>query len=92
MQRFGNYNGEPFSLGFLIHSLTSIQRACKIASMTLKEFATMGGEARAKKLSKRRRVEIARNAGLASAKAKQRASKNNAKLPNFILQNRSPKC
>ena len=53
--------------------------------MTLKEFATMGGEARARKLSKARRIEIARNAGLASAKAK-RAGKNHAKRPNFILQ------
>ncbi len=46
----------------------------------------MGGEARARKLSKRRRIEIARNAGLASAKAKQRASKSNAKASNFISQ------
>jgi hypothetical protein len=45
--------------------------------MTLKEFATMGGEARAKKLSKARRIEIARNAGLASAKIK-RAGKSHA--------------
>ncbi len=57
--------------------------------MTLKEFATMGGEARAKKLSKARRIEIARNAGLASAKAKKHASKNNAKRPKFILGNLS---
>jgi hypothetical protein len=48
--------------------------------MTLKEFATMGGEARARKLSKQRRIEIARNAGLASAKAKKRTvAKNNSK-------------
>ncbi len=52
--------------------------------MTQKEFATMGGEARAKKLSKRRRIEIARNAGLASAA--QRAGKNRAKRPKFISQ------
>ncbi len=45
--------------------------------MTLKEFATMGGEARARKLSKARRIEIARNAGLASAKAKKRAAPQN---------------
>lgn len=49
----------------------------------------MGGEARARKLSKARRIEIARNAGLASAKAKKHASKNNAKRQKFILQNLS---
>jgi hypothetical protein len=42
--------------------------------MTLKEFATKGGHARARKLSPERRRHIARCAGLASAK--QRASKN----------------
>ncbi len=43
--------------------------------MTLKEMVTKGGHARAKALTKERRIEIARNAGLASAQ-KQRASKN----------------
>lgn len=42
-------------------------------SLTLKEFAAKGGRARAAKLSKERRSEIAKQAGLASAK--QRASK-----------------
>ncbi len=41
--------------------------------MTLTEFARKGGKARAAKLTKEQRIEIARNAGLASAK--QRASK-----------------
>src|SRR5438445_157661 len=36
--------------------------------MTQKEFAAMGGRARAKKLTKKRQSEIARKAGLASAK------------------------
>jgi len=44
--------------------------------MTLKEFATKGGHARAAKLSKARQIEIARQAGIASAK--QRASKHRA--------------
>jgi hypothetical protein len=35
--------------------------------MTQKEFASLGGNARAQKLTKDRRIEIARNAGLASA-------------------------
>lgn len=41
--------------------------------MTLIEFARKGGKARAQALSKERRIEIAKQAGLASAK--QRASK-----------------
>lgn len=41
--------------------------------MTLTEFARKGGKARAQALSKERRIEIAKQAGLASAK--QRASK-----------------
>lgn len=35
--------------------------------LTLKQFARLGGNARAKKLTKERRKEIARNAGIASA-------------------------
>ncbi len=42
--------------------------------MTLKEMTRKGGLARAASLTKERRIEIARNAGLASAQ-KQRASK-----------------
>lgn len=42
----------------------------------------MGGKARAAQLSKERKIEIARNAGLASAK--QRASKSNAKMPESV--------
>ena len=36
--------------------------------MTQKEFASLGGIARTQKLTKDRRIEIARKAGLASAK------------------------
>ena len=36
--------------------------------MNVKEFARLGGKARAKALSQQRRIEIARNAGIASAK------------------------
>ncbi len=43
--------------------------------MTLKEFATKGGRARAAKLTKERRIEIAKLAGQASALARQLASK-----------------
>lgn len=43
--------------------------------MNVTQFARLGGRARAAKLTKERRIEIARNAGLASAQ-KQRASKN----------------
>jgi hypothetical protein len=43
--------------------------------MTLIEFARLGGKARAKALTKARRVEIARNAGLASALKRRHASK-----------------
>lgn len=39
--------------------------------LTLKEFRIMGGHARANKLSKERRVEIARKASLAAKKAKE---------------------
>ena len=53
--------------------------------MTQKEFASLGGRARAKALSKDRRQEIARNAGLASASkrtSKQDAnSRSNDKIP-----------
>jgi hypothetical protein len=41
--------------------------------MTQKEFASLGGLARARKLTKEQRTEIARKAGLAAAR--QRASK-----------------
>lgn len=44
--------------------------------MTLTEFARKGGHARAAKLTKERKIDIARAAGIASAK--QRASKSNA--------------
>ena len=50
--------------------------------MTQREFAAMGGRARAAKLTKEQRVKIARDAGLASAK--QRASKSNAKQPEKV--------
>lgn len=43
--------------------------------MTVTEFARLGGRARAAKLTKERRVEIARNAGLASASKRKLASK-----------------
>jgi hypothetical protein len=42
-------------------------------SLTLKQFAALGGKARAAKLSKERRIKIASDAGKASAL--QRASK-----------------
>ncbi len=45
--------------------------------MNVIEFARLGGKARAKALSKDRRIEIARNAGIASAK--KRTSKQDAK-------------
>jgi len=45
--------------------------------MTQKEFARLGGQARSAKLSKERKIEIARNAGLASTR--QRAKKPNPK-------------
>lgn len=41
--------------------------------MTVIEFARLGGKARARKLSKERRTEIARNAGLASASKRKRS-------------------
>jgi len=43
--------------------------------MTQKEFASLGGRARAKALTKQRREEIARNAGHASALQRKLASK-----------------
>lgn len=43
--------------------------------LTLKQFAAKGGRARAAKLSRERRIEIAKLAGQASALAKQLASK-----------------
>ncbi len=48
--------------------------------MNVKEFARLGGKARAKALSKERRVEIARNAGLASS------SKRKADLKLWIVK------
>src|SRR5436190_23379132 len=50
-----------------------LNSACNLTSMTQREFASLGGKARAKKLSKQERTDIARQAGLASAR--QRASK-----------------
>lgn len=44
-------------------------------SMTLREFAAKGGKARAKALTKDRRIEIAKLAGQASALQRQLASK-----------------
>lgn len=46
--------------------------------MTHREFASKGGRARAKALSKERRLEIAKLAGQASALARQLASKREA--------------
>jgi hypothetical protein len=43
--------------------------------MNVKEFAALGGKARAKKLSKKRRSEIARKAGLAAAEARRAESR-----------------
>ena len=43
--------------------------------MNITEFARLGGKARARVLSKERRIEIARNAGKASAIIRQHASK-----------------
>lgn len=43
--------------------------------MNVKQFAKLGGKARAKALSKERRIEIARGAGKASAVKRQLASK-----------------
>ena len=49
--------------------------------MTLKEMTRKGGLARAQALTKERRIEIARNAGIASAK--KRTSKQDANVqPN----------
>jgi hypothetical protein len=44
-------------------------------SLTLKQFAALGGKARAAKLSKERRSEIAQLAGKASALQRQLASR-----------------
>ena len=49
----------------------------KANTMTVSEFARMGGHARKKALTATRRKQIARDAGLASA-AKRKASKLNA--------------
>lgn len=46
-----------------------------MSELTQKEFAAMGGRARARKLSKDRRSEIAKLAGQASALQRQLASK-----------------
>ncbi len=56
--------------------------ACLYKSgMNVKEFARLGGRARAAKLTKERRIEIARNAGLASSR--KRTSKQDANVePN----------
>lgn len=47
--------------------------------MTLKEFATKGGHARAAALTQEQRFKIAHKAGIASGLARKRASKLNAK-------------
>ena len=61
--------------------------------MNIKEFARLGGKARAKALSKDRRIEIARNAGLASAvkrTSKQDAnSESNEKITENKVSNNS---
>lgn len=56
--------------------------------MTLKEFATLGGHARAAALTKEQRSKIARKAGIISGL--QRASKLNAKngKPSEIKNNK----
>ena len=43
--------------------------------MDVKEFARLGGMARAKKLTKARRIEIARQAGTASGTARKAAGR-----------------
>lgn len=71
-----------FSFNALL--VASLLACASCDRMTLKEFASKGGKARAAKLSKDERVRIARDAGLASA-AKQRASKSNAKSTDSDL-------
>jgi len=41
-------------------------------AMTQREFASLGGQARARKLTKEKRRQIAKLAGIASGKARQR--------------------
>lgn len=55
--------------------------------MTLQEFARKGGHARAKSLSKERRSEIARNAGLASAQAKRTMLSKHPEHANKVCSN-----
>ncbi len=55
--------------------------ACIIREMNITQFARLGGKARAAKLTKERRIQIARNAGLASSR--KRTSKQDANIkPN----------
>jgi general stress protein YciG len=58
--------------------------------MNVTQFARMGGKARAKALTKERRIEIARNAGLASSRkrtSKQDANiKPNEEIPENIVE------
>ncbi len=56
--------------------MVALRLACLYNSgMNVKEFARLGGRARAAKLTKERRIEIARNAGLASSIKRKHASK-----------------
>ena len=56
--------------------------------MNVKEFARLGGKARAKALSKDRRVEIARNAGLASASKRTSKQDANSQSNEKIAENK----
>ncbi len=58
--------------------------------MNVKEFARLGGKARAKALSKERRIEIARNAGLASASKRTSKQALNVPLDSPSIPNESP--
>ncbi len=58
----------------------------KAAKLYRTQFARLGGQARAKALTKERRIEIARNAGLASSK--KRACKHDAlTMPHISSSN-----
>ena len=56
--------------------------------MNVKEFARLGGKARAKALTKERRIEIAKLAGQASALARQLASKREMCQSNQSTENK----
>lgn len=54
--------------------------------LTLKQFAALGGKARAAKLSKERRIAIAKKAGLASASKRKQSCKHVAQpMPSDVL-------